>query len=275
MSNNILNDISKVYLEQVFREESHLETDMKKRAKKNKKALEDMKKTQGYKDMADAARKKMEEGLDPVGQEDADINNDGKIDNSDDYLHNRRKVVGKAISKKKVKEGYSNWRNDLSDLIEIVDTKKVEEKKNIKNKVVINPKLGESVENLGGTLLEMIELNEKLNLKKAKMRDVITDFYMSDAPQFKGKTKKERRQMAIAAKLAAERGGRRLGEQMIDKPVASTPVASTPDPALEKKREMLDKQKIANMKMLQQKQQTLQRQKLQMQKSGKLPLDVD
>jgi hypothetical protein len=50
---------------------------------------------------------------------------------------------------------------------------------------------------------------------------------------------------------------------------------SPPDPALEKKREMLDKQKIANMKMLQQKQQTLQRQRLQMQKSGKLPLDVD
>jgi hypothetical protein len=270
MSNNILNDISKVYLEQVFREESHLETDMEKRAKNNKKALEDMKKTKGYQDMVATARKKFDEALDPVGQEDADINNDGKIDNSDDYLHNRRKVVGKAISKKKVKEGFSNWRNDLSDLIEIVDTKKVKENKNIRNKVVINPKLGESVENLGGTLLEMIELNEKLNLRKAKMRDVIADFYMSDAPQFKGKTKKERRQMAIAAKLAAERGGRRLGEQMIDKPVASTP-----DPALEKKREMLDKQKIANMKMLQQKQQTLQRQRLQMQKSGKLPLDVD
>jgi hypothetical protein len=230
MSNNILNDISKVYLEQVFCKESH---------------------------------------LDPVGQEDADIDNDGDTDESDKYLHNRRKVVGKAISKKKVKEGFSNWRNDLSDLIEIVDIKKVEEKK-IRNKVVINPKLGESVENLGGTLLEMIELNEKLNLRKAKMRDVIADFYMSDAPQFKGKTKKKRRQMAIAAKLAAERGGRRLGEQMIDKPVASTP-----DPALEKEREMLDKQKIANMKMLQQKQQTLQRQRLQMQKSGKLPLDVD
>ena len=36
------------------------------------------------------------------------------------------------------------------------------------------------------------------------MGDVIDDFYKSDAPQFKGKSKKKRREMAIAAKLAAE-----------------------------------------------------------------------
>ncbi len=35
--------------------------------------------------------------LDPVGQEDDDINNDGKVDNTDDYLHNRRKVIKKAM----------------------------------------------------------------------------------------------------------------------------------------------------------------------------------
>jgi len=37
-----------------------------------------------------------------------------------------------------------------------------------------------------------------------EMGDVIKDFYKSDAPQFKGKSKKKRRQMAIAAKLSAE-----------------------------------------------------------------------
>ena len=36
------------------------------------------------------------------------------------------------------------------------------------------------------------------------MGDVIKDFYKSDAPQFKGKSKKKRREMAIAAKLSAE-----------------------------------------------------------------------
>ena len=43
-----------------------------------------------------------------------------------------------------------------------------------------------------------------VDLKKDDMGDVITDFYKSDAPQFKGKSKKKRREMAIAAKLSAE-----------------------------------------------------------------------
>jgi len=115
-----------------------------------------------------------------------------------------------------------------------------------------------------------IELDEKLNMKKAKMGTVIKDFYKSDAPQFKGMTKEKRRKMAVAAKLTAERGGLKLGEQMVDEPVASAP-----DPAIDKNKQNLDKQKIANIKMLQQKQQMLQRQKLQMQKSGNLPLDAN
>ena len=42
--------------------------------------------------------------LDPVGKEDGDVNNDGKEDDTDDYLMNRRKAVGKAIAKKKGKK---------------------------------------------------------------------------------------------------------------------------------------------------------------------------
>ena len=45
---------------------------------------------------------------------------------------------------------------------------------------------------------------EGINIKKADMGDVIDDFYKSDAPQFKGKSKAKRRQMAIAAKLNSE-----------------------------------------------------------------------
>ena len=33
------------------------------------------------------------EGLDPVGKEDNDINNDGKVDKTDKYLANRRKAI--------------------------------------------------------------------------------------------------------------------------------------------------------------------------------------
>jgi hypothetical protein len=61
-------------------------------------------------------RYKIPEGkMDPVGQEDGDINNDGKKDGTDKYLANRRKAIGKAIAKKrgKVKEGFSAWRIDL------------------------------------------------------------------------------------------------------------------------------------------------------------------
>ena len=43
----------------------------------------------------------MEEDLDPVGKEDDDINNDGKVDSSDKYLANKRKAIAKAILKSK------------------------------------------------------------------------------------------------------------------------------------------------------------------------------
>jgi len=39
----------------------------------------------------------LSEKLDPVGKEDGDIDNDGDEDETDDYLMNRRKAVGKAM----------------------------------------------------------------------------------------------------------------------------------------------------------------------------------
>ena len=50
----------------------------------------------------------------------------------------------------------------------------------------------------------MFDIGEKLNIKKASMGKVIKDFQDSDAPQFKGKSNKKVRQMAIAAKLNTE-----------------------------------------------------------------------
>jgi len=44
------------------------------------------------------------EGLDPVGKEDDDINNDGKVDKTDKYLANRRKAVSQNID-----ETHLNW----------------------------------------------------------------------------------------------------------------------------------------------------------------------
>jgi hypothetical protein len=147
-----------------------------------------VKKGGGYDKGYQAMQKKLKEldkvkkeALDPVGQEDADIDNDGDTDKSDKYLHNRRKVVGKAISKKKVKEGFSNWRNDLAEVMDDIEAaKKVEEKKNIKNKITINPTIKDSVENLGGTLLEIVELDELDYIVENVYTELLDDGYDED-----------------------------------------------------------------------------------------------
>ena len=41
------------------------------------------------------------EGLDPVGKEDGDVNNDGKKNSTDKYLMKRRKAIGKAMKEEK------------------------------------------------------------------------------------------------------------------------------------------------------------------------------
>jgi len=181
----------------------------------------------------DKVTKKTNEALDPVGQEDADIDNDGDTDKSDKYLHKRRKAISKAMKKrmneerelaevtkmgihaphevpskdlkglvkkavkridtdvdgdtdhndkakgelgefipgvgnkrlysttktKTAKESYS-WRQDLSEIMtDDIDSKPIKEKK-VSNKIKINPKLGEAVEEMGGTLIEMVEIDE-------------------------------------------------------------------------------------------------------------------
>lgn len=51
---------------------------------------------------------------------------------------------------------------------------------------------------------EETQVDEKMNLKTASMGDVVKDFQKSKAPQFAGKSKEKRREMAVAAKLQAE-----------------------------------------------------------------------
>ena len=73
--------------------------------------------------------------LDPVGKEDGDVDNDGDKDSSDEYLMKRRKAIGKAMKK----ESYgSDWRQDLSEVMDDEDKKKVGK---VKNKVEVMPKM--------------------------------------------------------------------------------------------------------------------------------------
>lgn len=58
-------------------------------------------------DMSEALRlvyEKQKKKLDPVGQEDGDVDNDGDEDSSDSYLKNRRKAIGKAIKNEEVED---------------------------------------------------------------------------------------------------------------------------------------------------------------------------
>ena len=45
---------------------------------------------------------------------------------------------------------------------------------------------------------------EGIDIEKSSMKDVIKDFQKSDAPQFKGKSDKKKKEMAVAAKLSKE-----------------------------------------------------------------------
>ena len=68
-----------------------------------------------------------------------------------------------------------------------------------------------------GMVKEEEQIDEKINLAKAKMGDVVKDFYKSKAPQFKGKSMAKRREMAVAAKLGAEReAGMREEVEQVD-----------------------------------------------------------
>ena len=263
---------------------------------------------------AAAKRKGMREALDPVGQEDDDIDNDGvKNDKNDKYIRNKRKAIGKAISKKKgeecddcgkkececddknemdesvvsnpeqaknfkknadamaaalqalhakkkkkvkirkeevglheihaqahtthevpdkdlkglvkkavkridtdvdgdtdhndkakgelgefipgvgnkrlfstskvktAKESFSNWRQDLIEVADEAGEKQIKEMpKNQTNKITINPKLSEAIENLGGTLLEEVELDEMDYVIDTVYDELLSEGYEED-----------------------------------------------------------------------------------------------
>ena len=53
---------------------------------------------------------------------------------------------------------YSNWRQDLTEVMSDKDGNKKVTEKNIKNKIKINPMLGEAIQAMGGELIDMVEM---------------------------------------------------------------------------------------------------------------------
>ena len=202
MSNGIgknpLLDISKVYQEQVAesavpgKPAEKLKTDragysipkadqmsaaerIKKKTAEKKAALE---KKHGMKmdDHPEFPKKKyVDEKLDPVGQEDGDIDNDGDKDSSYKYLMKRRKAISKAMGKRLKEE-----RASLSEVMTDTEDEKPIKEKKINNKIKINPKLGEAVEEIGGTLLEAIEVDEMDYVIESVYDELIEEGFSED-----------------------------------------------------------------------------------------------
>ena len=166
-------------------------------------------------------------GLDPVGKEDSDVNNDGKVDKTDKYLQNRRNVRGKAIAQ----ESYSNWRNDLREVLDDQNEKPITGKKKKKETtIVINPTLPEAVKNLGGELIEMIEIDEKINVG-ADAGATISDFVHSKNKTFKGDSKKQRIKRGLGAFYAAKKLAEAMAPTQQSTQQSTTQTAQTPNPA--------------------------------------------
>ena len=108
MSNGIdknpLNDITKVYLDQVVESAVPGKPAEKLGAVTAIPKSEQEAAKERLLAKAKAKREKMKEALDPVGQEDSDIDNDGDVDKSDKYLGKRRKAIAKAMKKRMKKE---------------------------------------------------------------------------------------------------------------------------------------------------------------------------
>ena len=181
---NPLNDISRVYLEQISESAAAL------RAKKGIKEATKAKPDYLDFDGDDNTKESMKKALrDKVKQkvEEAKKPNDGNLANNyppydkvtrGDVIAGRLGKDQMGGKKKKItKEGFSNWRDDLREVIDVVDyqdnDKKVSEK-TVKNKIKINPSISEAVENLGGELIEMMELDEEFILETV---DISTEYF--------------------------------------------------------------------------------------------------
>ena len=89
------------------------------------------------------------------------------------------KMVPNCVPKTRT-ESFSSWRTDLSEVMtDEMDDKPIKEKK-VKNKVKINPTMGEAVEELGGTLIEEIEVDEMDYIIESVYDELIEEGYSAD-----------------------------------------------------------------------------------------------
>ena len=221
MSGNHLNDLSKIYLDKVYKNNTETAEADKSRwedlggptpdnyrsddnsaklkedyeSKKKSEVLAAFKRDPKVRKRFEKAAKK-EDGPGSVKNRAADA----MLQTAKDTA--KRKGDTSKSDDRYAYESFSDWRQDLveQDLIEIVDgpedkvEKKVKEKK-ITNKIVINPKLSEAIDEIGGEVLELTEVEEKEEPK--------------EDPALKSKEKKAQmlKKQVLIKKLQAVRAG--------------------------------------------------------------------
>ena len=141
ISPNKLNDISKVYLDTIYKHNTG-ENKIDQEREKWSKSVETQK--EGYKGTADLSK------ADPEAKK--------KVEDRIEKWAGKRVPGGK----KGVKESFSNWRTDLREISDAIpETEKKTEKevteKKVKNKIEINPKISEAVAEIGGEVLSVEE----------------------------------------------------------------------------------------------------------------------
>ena len=112
--------------------------------------------------------------LDPVGKEDEDINNDGKVNSSDEYLKKRRAAIGKAMGKDGGKEEDEEDKEDKNKKV------KIRLRKNKKSvRFVIEDEGG------GFDFNNLPDPTSPENLEKVKGRGIFLIKNLSDKAKFK------------------------------------------------------------------------------------------
>mgnify|MGYP003648651348 CR=1 FL=1 len=137
------------------------------------------------------AKVKAGKGLDPVGKEDSDINNDGKVNKTDSYLKNRREKIGSAIAKEEVI--YEKEENG---------DKKIDVMKKGKNTIKVNPSLGESIR----AELDLLRA-QKISEQDASMKQQEDEKKKEQLAAQQGKKDKMMKMRILQNKMRAVRGG--------------------------------------------------------------------
>ena len=259
MAINPLNDISRVYLEQVVDEAKKGDGNLANNYPPYDKVTRGdvIAGALGQDQMGGKSKKKLKK------VEEAKKPNDGNLANN--YPPYDKVTRGDVIAgrlgkdqmggKKKIKEGYSNWREDLKEVITKDHNDKKITEKNVNNKIKINPTIDlgdgrmggirESIENLGGELIEMVELNEKtLTAAETKKKEEIVKSMKKSAGDFEKRYPGRGKEVMYAtatkqAKKVAEQAMELQPKTQQTKSASQPTQTQKPDPAAQARQKQL------------------------------------